>query len=37
VGDYRNKYEALGIFREIRKKYPAAYVVKDVIPFPELD
>ena len=36
IGDFRNKYEALGVFREIRRKYPDAYIVKDVIPFPDL-
>ena len=36
VGDFRNKYEALGTFRQIRKKYFSAYIVKDVIPFPNL-
>jgi mRNA-degrading endonuclease RelE of RelBE toxin-antitoxin system len=37
IGDFRSKYEALGVFRQVRKKYPAAYIVKDVIPFPDLD
>ena len=37
AGNFRNKYEALGVFRNVRRKYPAAYIVKDIIPFPELD
>ncbi len=37
IGDFRSKYEALGVFRQIRKKYPTAYIVKDVIPFPDLE
>ncbi len=37
VGDFRNKYEALGTFKQIGRKYPSAYIVKDVIPFPDLE
>ncbi len=37
IGDFRSKYEALGVFRQIRRKYPTAYIVKDVIPFPDLE
>ena len=37
IGDFRSKYEALGVFSHIRRKYPSAYIVKDVIPFPDLD
>ena len=37
VGDFRSKYEALGAFRKIWRKYPSAYIVKDVIPFPDLE
>ena len=37
VGDFRTKYEALGAFRHIKHKYPSAYIVQDVIPFPDLE
>ncbi len=37
VGNFRSKDEALGVFHQLRKHYPSAYIVKDVIPFPELD
>lgn len=37
VGDFRDKYEAIKIFKAILRKYPNAYLVPDVISFPNLD
>jgi hypothetical protein len=36
VGDFRNKSEALKIKAQIAWKYPNAFIVKDMIRFPEL-
>ncbi len=36
VGDFRSKNEAFRMFRQLRRVYPTSYIVKDVIPFPEL-
>lgn len=37
VGDFRTKADALGVFYALKKKYPGAYIVKDIIRFPSLD
>jgi hypothetical protein len=36
VGDFRTKNEALKLHRKIRKDYPGAFIVPDLINFPEL-
>jgi len=36
IGDFRNKSEALKIKAHITLKYPNAFIVKDIIRFPEL-
>ena len=36
IGDFRNKSEALKIKTYISPKYPNAFIVKDIIRFPEL-
>jgi hypothetical protein len=36
VGDFRTKNEALKLHRRIRKDYPGAFIVPDLINFPEL-
>jgi len=37
IGDFRTKREALRVYHEILRKYPTAYIVKDVVKFPDLD
>lgn len=37
LGDFRNRIEAFCQFREIRRRFPNAYIVPDVIEFPPLD
>ncbi len=37
IGDFRTKSNALKVFQEIKKKYPTAYIVKDIIKFPNID
>ena len=36
VGDFRTKHEAIKLKNTIRRDYPNAFVVKDIIQFPEL-
>ncbi len=36
VGDFRTKNEAIKLKHKIRRHYPNAFVVKDIIQFPEL-
>lgn len=36
VGDFRTKNEALKLYTEIRKDYPVAFIVADIINFPLL-
>jgi hypothetical protein len=35
VGDFRTRYEAYKLYREIRNDFPSAYIVKDEINFPK--
>ncbi len=35
VGDFRSRYEAYKLYREIRNDFPSAYIVKDEISFPK--
>lgn len=35
VGDFRSRYEAYKLFREIRSDFPRAFIVKDEINFPK--
>lgn len=35
VGDFRSRYEAYKLYREIRNDFPSAYIVKDEINFPK--
>lgn len=37
VGDFRTKLEALKMFKRVLRKFPNAYIVPDVINFPDLD
>ncbi|MEZ5000816.1 MAG: SPOR domain-containing protein [Bacteroidales bacterium] len=37
VGDYRTKHDAYPDYVRIRKKFPNAYIVNDIINFPELE
>lgn len=37
AGDFRTRLDARRFLEQIRKDYPAAYIVVDVINFPELD
>ena len=37
VGDFRTKNEAIKLKNTIRRDYPNAFVVKDIIQFPELN
>lgn len=37
VGNYRTKRDALEDFLEIKKKFPNAYIVPDIIEFPDLE
>jgi hypothetical protein len=37
VGDFRNKIEATKLFQIISKEFPGAYIVPDVINFPDLN
>jgi hypothetical protein len=36
VGNFRTKSEALSLQQRIRKNYPNAFIVKDMIQFPKL-
>jgi hypothetical protein len=36
VGDFRTKNEAWKLYKEIQKDYPTAFVVPDIINFPQL-
>jgi hypothetical protein len=37
VGDFRSKIDALKIFRSVVRKFPNAYIIPDMINFPDLD
>jgi hypothetical protein len=37
VGDFRTKAEAVKTFQIISREYPSAYIVPDIISFPELN
>jgi hypothetical protein len=37
VGDFRTRHEAHRLFKEIRKDFPGAFIVKDEINFPAID
>lgn len=37
VGDFRTKIEAIKLFQSISKEFPEAYIVPDVINFPDLN
>ncbi len=37
IGDFRTKREALKVYHQILKKYPTAFIVKDVVRFPDID
>ena len=37
VGDFRTKLETLKMFKRVLRKFPNAYIVPDVINFPDLD
>jgi hypothetical protein len=36
VGDFRTRNEALALKEQIKKSYPNAFLVKDIIQFPKL-
>jgi hypothetical protein len=36
VGDFRNKSEALKVYKEVKKHYSSAYIIEDRIEFPDL-
>ncbi|MBN2682653.1 MAG: SPOR domain-containing protein [Bacteroidales bacterium] len=36
VGDFRNKSEALKVYKEVKKYYSSAYIIEDRIEFPDL-
>jgi len=37
VGDFRTKAEAMKTFQRISREFPDAYIVRDIISFPELN
>lgn len=37
VGDYRTKHDAYPEFRKVKRKFPNAYLVPDIITYPDLD
>lgn len=37
VGDFRTENEALKFSKKILRRFPQAYIVPDIIDFPELD
>jgi hypothetical protein len=37
VGDFRTKTEAVKLFQQISRVFPDAYIVPDIISFPELN
>ena len=37
VGDFRTKAEAVKLFQSISREFPGAYIVPDIISFPELN
>jgi hypothetical protein len=37
VGDFRSKLDAQGYFRQIKKDFPGAFIVKDEIALPKID
>lgn len=37
VGDFRTKAEAMKVFQRISREFPYAYIVPDIISFPELN
>lgn len=36
IGDFRNKIEAYKLFKQIQEYYPSAFIVEDLISFPNL-
>ncbi len=37
VGDYRTKHDAYPDFKMVKRKFPNAYIVTDIITYPDLD
>jgi hypothetical protein len=37
VGDFRTKNEALRFYRRVQRRFPNAYIIPDIIEFPELE
>ena len=37
IGDFRTKNEALKFYRRVQRRFPNAYIVPDIIEFPELE
>jgi mRNA-degrading endonuclease RelE of RelBE toxin-antitoxin system len=37
VGDFRTKNETLKFYRRAQRRFPNAYIIQDIIEFPELD
>ena len=37
VGDFRTKTEAMKAFQRINREFPDAYIIRDIISFPELN
>lgn len=37
VGDYRTKHDAYPYFKKVKRKFPNAYIVTDIITYPDLD
>jgi len=37
IGDFRTKREALKVYHQILRKYPTAFIVKDIVRFPDID
>jgi len=36
IGDFRTKNDALGTYYSLKRKFPSAYIVKDIIRLPDL-
>ncbi|HCC69750.1 MAG TPA: hypothetical protein DEQ09_01140 [Bacteroidales bacterium] len=37
IGDYRTKHDAYPDFKKVKRKFPNAYIVTDIITYPDLD
>jgi hypothetical protein len=37
IGDFRTKNETLKFYRKIQRRFPNAYIIPDIIEFPELE